>query len=372
MLKSLFSRQQRPSVRRVALLIGMFPFFTAVELFNRIGFLIDALLYRDAGDVQVREPVFVAGVPRSGTTFMHRLLSKDVDRFTTMKLWEIMLAPSVIQKKLFCVLGGIDKRFGGYLKKTIRWVEKSVFKKLNRMHTISLFEAEEDAMLLIHTFNSSYLFFAFPFMDCFDQFIWFDERCSDKKRKRIMAFYRRCIQKHLYVFGQGRQFLSKSPAFCSQVVSLNQTFPDAKMIYLVRNPYQTVPSMLSLCSFMIQAFQNGDEDENLSQELMDVAHYWYQYPLEKLDGFDTSRQVVVTYDVFTGDPAKTVKQIYNRFNFKPDAAFSDILQKETKAARRFKSRHAYSLETQGVMPETISARYSAIIQRFAFDHVCAE
>ena len=47
----------------------------------------------------IERPVFVVGHARSGTTFVHRLMSQDEDRFSVFRLYELYF-PSLLQKKL--------------------------------------------------------------------------------------------------------------------------------------------------------------------------------------------------------------------------------------------------------------------------------
>jgi hypothetical protein len=64
-------------VRRLAVLIVLAPPFLLLQLCHWVGFAADEILFRGYRKVQIRDPVFVVGVPRSGTTFLHRLLARD-------------------------------------------------------------------------------------------------------------------------------------------------------------------------------------------------------------------------------------------------------------------------------------------------------
>ena len=91
----------RLTPKRIFILLLMAVLYGAVEITNWLGFLLDSILFRDCRNLLIREPVFIVGVPRSGTTFLHRLLARDEEQFTSMKFWEILFAPSIIQKKIY-------------------------------------------------------------------------------------------------------------------------------------------------------------------------------------------------------------------------------------------------------------------------------
>jgi hypothetical protein len=86
--------------------------------------------------------------PRSGATFVYRLLARDEQQFFCFKTWEIPF-PAIIQKKAVYLLGRFDRvlmRAG--LRCTVEGVEQKMVKNFNVMHRTSLFFPEEDKLLL--------------------------------------------------------------------------------------------------------------------------------------------------------------------------------------------------------------------------------
>ena len=91
----------RLTPKRIIFLILFFPIFLLVRLVNIISFRLDEFFHRDYHQQQLSQPVFILGNPRSGTTFLHRLLARDRRNFSFMRMWEIYFAPSITQRKLF-------------------------------------------------------------------------------------------------------------------------------------------------------------------------------------------------------------------------------------------------------------------------------
>ena len=102
-------RAGRFSLQRLLVMTLFWPLFLLVQAINGLGLLLDYLLFPDFRRVQVREPLFVVGVPRSGTTFLHRLLAMD-ERFTTTALWELLFATSITQRYFWTGVARLDKR----------------------------------------------------------------------------------------------------------------------------------------------------------------------------------------------------------------------------------------------------------------------
>ena len=355
--------------KRVLVILIVFPLYVLIEIINWLCFMLDAVFFPRYRNQAIREPVFIVGVMRSGTTFLHRLMAREETQFTSMKHWEILFAPSIIQKKIFNAFGAVDRLCGSPLRTLISKCETRLFGKLSDIHKFSIFEPEEDEIILLHAFSSLFLVVMFPFVDIFRPYFYFDLKLSSAERARIMQFYKRCVQKHLYVFGKNKQFLSKNPLFCGTVQSLNETFPDAKFICLVRNPLETVPSALSLLTSGFNAVLSPCEQYPLLEGQLEMINHHYHYPQEKLAELPPRRQRVINYQEMVKHPAQTVIDIYKQFGFTMTPALMEMVQREEKKARAYKSKHEYSAEQFGLTREAIVARFEDIFERFGFNKV---
>mgnify|MGYP005836514831 CR=1 FL=1 len=355
------------TIKRILVMLIMFPLYILIELANWLGFMLDEIIFPGYRRQTVNTPVFIVGVQRSGTTFLHRLMEKDNKNFTSMKLWEIIFAPSVIQKKVFNMIGFLDGRCGGLLKNLVIKLETHLFKNLTNFHKNSFFAAEEDEFVLVHIFSSLFLITMFPFADLFRPFVYFDQQLDSKQKATIMAFYKRCVQNHLYVFGRDKHFLSKNPFFSGMIWSLNEIFPDAKFICLVRTPLEVVPSAISLWTTSLHFFLSPPDPLPLFDAQREIISHYYRYPLEQLAAMPPERQHVINYHELVTHPVQTVSAIYTRLGFTITPAFMAMLQHEEEKARAYKSRHEYSLEQFGFSCKDILTAYEDIFKRFGFD-----
>jgi len=365
-LKSIFAYRQvgaRFSVKHMLFII-LFPiFFIFLEIVNRLCFLIDLLFFPDFRHVSVNSPVFIVGFPRGGTTHLHRLLIKDT-QFTALKLWEILFAPAIIQKQFFRLIGRLDRRFGRPLYKRACAMEARLFEEARKMHHISHFEAEEDEMILIHIFASAFQTFMFPFEEM-RIFTDFDDAVPPAKRKAIMRFYKNCIRRHLYVFGRDKYYVSKNPAFSAKIKSIYETFPDARVVCMVRSPFEAVPSAVSWMSHNFRSFHDTENTYETERIIGWISH-WYTYPVRALKAYPASTWAIETYDDLVFDPKNLVLNIYQRFGFTVSADFEAALDNAARQAGTYQSRHIYTLENMGLTTERVAEQFDATFKEFGF------
>ena len=108
------------TVRRAGIFLALYLLYPLLEAVIWLGLLLDDVFFRAYRRVQITAPVFIVGNFRSGTTLLHRLLALDRERFATMKMWEILLAPSILQRKLAFLLPALDRRLGHLLHRQIQ------------------------------------------------------------------------------------------------------------------------------------------------------------------------------------------------------------------------------------------------------------
>src|SRR5690606_16265697 len=146
----------------------------------------------------------------------------------------------------------------------MRRFEKPFFDPYAYMHKVSVFEPEEDFVILGYVFANPLLLVIFPFPDLMANLWAYDREVPPKRVDRMLRFYKRCLQRHLYYHGPDKQHLSKNPYFTSMIQGLHRSFPDAKFILNVRNPHENVPSFLSIWKALYHDIGN-DPNHHLGQ-----------------------------------------------------------------------------------------------------------
>src|SRR5829696_1822544 len=357
----LLREEPNPAQRRKlygAFLIGV-PFIAGI---HAICFALDPILFPSLRGTQVREPTFCVGHARSGTTYLHRLMAKD-PQFSYVLMYE-MFFPSLLEKRLLRLLFRIDDVSGKRLRHRLDAIEQRAFAETNDMHRTGFFAPEEDDFLLTWSLGSGFWIVMFPYMGELD--FYHVDRWSERKRRRMMTFYKECVRRQLALNGGGIH-LSKNPTFCGRVEALIETFPDARFVVPVRNPYETIPSLLKLLqtSWTLRQRDEGRIADSL-RVLAENSYHGYLHPFEVLDRHPDVTRVVVDYRDLVSDPAGTVRFVYAELGLEVSPAFAATLVDER--GRPYASNHSYSLDEYGLEPDEIRRRLGPLFERFDWDH----
>lgn len=355
---------RRPSLRRLLIMSGFIPLFATVQGIHWIGFLLDEIFHRGYRRVEVKEPVFVLGVPRSGTTYLHRVLSED-SCVTTFSTWECLFAPSVTQRRFWLGLGRIDARVGRPLGRLLAQVERYAFKGLDAVHPMRLRDPEEDYFALMPVLACFILILPFPRSDLLWRMGAFDRDMPEPERARLMDFYHRCLQKHLYVHGSGKRLLSKNAAFAPLAGSLAERFPDARFLVCLREPEATLPSQLSSLEAGIEFFDVPSETPDFRERLTDQLGFYYNNLERALGDLPEDRCAWVTMRALQSDLARRMLAIYAQLGLPASAEFRAAIARHATEAAAYRSPHGYSLDQFGLSRGDIDRDLGPVYARLA-------
>lgn len=370
LLIGLAFREEEARTRR-RLLLELFLVVPAIASFHAVCFFLDWVLFPGLRRQEVRSPVFIVGHARSGTTLLHRLLGEDTERMSAFLLWELYF-PSLLQKKVIRWLGRVDARLlGGFFGTRIEAWDRRKFAATQDIHPMSLFSAEEDDFVLTYACASGWWIVKLPYMSHLD-FYYVDE-WPERRRRRLMDFYKECVRRQLYLNGGNKLHLSKNPTYCGRVESLIETFPDARIVVTLRNPHETIPSLLKLMkrSWQLRRWSDARMQDSL-RILAGMSFHNYRHPLAVLERHPETKHAIVDYRELVADPKRSVEEVYARLGFPVSSEFAATLERERTRARGHETGHRYSLEEFGLDGAAIRDGLADLFARYGWDAEPAE
>jgi len=361
----------RLTAKRLGVLLLALVIYIPVEIMIWMGLGLDRLFFPGFKKVNVQAPIFIIGNPRSGTTFLHRLLSRDEGHFASMTTWEILLAPAVSTRKFIWAAAKLIRLLGIPIRSLIRRWERE-WQENNVVHKVRLRGPEEDEYLWVHIFSTLKIWSFAAMVEEAEPYIYYDQQMDPVQKGRMMAFYHAALQRHLCSRdAQEEIYLAKNPNFSPMVRTLLDQYPDARFIYLVRSPLQAVPSHLSLKEKEWQLLGSPLEPYAAREFILEESLHWYTYPLDELEKLPEDQWIVLEFEKLVGDARTAVREIYRRFDLALSESFNRILQEEARKARQHESEHEYSLSEMGLSEERLKECFAEVFKRFDFQRSTA-
>ncbi len=337
-----------------------------VASFHALCFFLDGLLFPALWRTRIRTPVFVIGHARSGTTLLHRLMSRDRERFSSFLLYE-MHFPSLLQKKLIRLGARLDRMLlRDALARRIEAWEQRRYGATRQVHPTGLTVPEEDDAVLYWSCASGFWITEMPYMGELD--FYHVDRWPTRRRRRLMRFYADCVRRQLVLNGAEKIHLSKNPTFAGRVESLIETFPDARFVVPLRNPYETIPSLLKLVSGGWRR-RNWDSERvaRCLRVLAEQSFDTYREPLQVLASHPEVPHAVVDYRELVADPAATLEKVYTELGFDLSPQLRESLRSAGRRAREHVSAHRYSLDEFGLEPDAIRTALADLFEQYRWD-----
>ena len=353
------------TTRRVVFLFLFTVVWIPVAILHQLLYRLDPIFFPKVKEQAIEKPLFIVGNFRNGTTMVQRLLAKDTKNFACMKTWELYVAPMLIENRVLHWFSKLDHSLGGHIHELLHQIDDLTTGKVN-IHRVSMFEPEEDETLFLHLWRSSFIQFLFPFHDELPNYIHYDELFSDEDKSMVMPYYKNMLQRYMYANPNSKHYLSKNPAITGRIECLKEIFPDARFIYLVRDPLETVPSTISWLSYTYKMFGDYENDYPYLQETIDTTTHLIHYGLEMIDQMPTDQAMIIEYKDLLADLEGTINGIYTHFDLELCDEFSEILHQVSETNKNYQSSHIYDLEEMGTSEEEIREIFAAIYERFEF------
>jgi len=266
-------------------------------LCNRLLLTRDRPLYPEIAQQEIREPLFIVGLPRSGTTLLHILLAADPAHRAPIT-WEVMSpSPPTSDDR--------EKRIRQAARDlaALRWLAPT----FETVHTTGAELPQECVSLMSPTFMS----------DQFDTMYnmptyraWF----FSQDLRPAYEFHRRSLQ-HLQFRESAERWILKAPAHMFAAPALLSIYPDARFVQIHRDPLEAVASVSSLVTILRRVFSDSVDPVQVGS---DALFYWSQALktfLRARDQLTTSRVCDLRYTDLCCDPIAATRCVYEHFGW---------------------------------------------------------
>lgn len=342
------------SVEREARLnaLGRFVFVEHVIqlLRNRLYLELDWKLDPTIAIRRIPKPVFITGLPRTGTTLLHSLLAQDTDIFAAPLTWEVIY-PSAAQ--------GDDRLRIRWTEGQLKWFELLV-PGLKTIHPVAAELPQECVAIMSHCFMSE------EFDTMFD-LPGYESWVEGQDQRETYAFHKKFLQ-HLRRGAPERRFVLKAPAHLRSVEAIFDVYPDAHIIHTHRHPAQVVPSLSSLIVTLKGAFSYNINPIESGPGAVDYCLRNLRKFFPSLERLSPSVYTDVAYLELVRNPMGVVRQIYARLGEQLSPEAEAKMERFLGQNPQGKwGRHKYSLADFGLRPEVIDEQFRFYTERYDMD-----
>ncbi|SOX53857.1 sulfotransferase [Mycobacterium ahvazicum] len=295
-------------------------------------------------NVSIERPIFVTGLPRTGTTALHRLLGAD-PAHQGLELW-LAEYPQPRPPREDWDSYPEYRQLQAYYAKAHR--ENPEFLGL---HYIAEDVLEECWQLLRQSVHSvSYESLAH--VPTYAQWLSNQDWAPSYRRHR----------RNLQLIGlndASKRWVLKNPSHLFSIDAIFETYPDALIVQCHRPPETLLPSMCSLAEHSTKGWSNTFSREQIGHDTLDTWSRAIERFTSSRAKYNPNQFYDVDYFDFVAAPVDTVRTIYEHFGFPlTEEAVSAIgsAHEESQLDHRA-PKHRYSLDDYGLTPDAVKARF---------------
>jgi len=274
-------------------------------------------------DEQIVAPIIVCGLPRTGTTHLHNLMSADPS-LRSLPYWE-SLEP-VLPAHEVAADGAPDPR----VERTEVALSflNTALPYFKRMHEMTVEHTHEEIQLLAIDFSTMLFETTAPMPTWRDAYLSRDQRPT-------YAYLRKVLQVLQWLRG-GTRWILKTPQHLEQFPALVDTFPDATFVVTHRDPVSVTASMVTMIAYTARLTRDRVDVEGMGAYWADRLERMLRRCAEERYALPADRTIDVHFDEFMADDLAMVGRVY-------DLAGQPLDQRARAAMASFMTAHPRGL-----------------------------
>jgi hypothetical protein len=299
---------------------------------------------------QVAPPLVIVGLPRTGTTRLQRLLSRD-PRFWSMQFWESQFPVPLEGETLEAPAVRIAHARG-----IVDYMVQAM-PKLLAIHPMAAEEADEEVMLMEHSFLSAF--------DAYANIPGYVQWLDAQDQAPAYQFLRRCLQFLQWQKRRrglaGERWLLKTPHHLLRMDVLLRVFPRVQVIQTHRDPVQSIPSIASFIDTLWRIYGSEVDAAAAGRTWSERMRRGLAHTMEVRRTAPPAQFLDVQFTDTVRQPLEVVKRVYDFIGWPPSAeaearmrAWLDADEKAHAAGA-----HDYAPESYGLSAEQLRRDFAA-------------
>jgi hypothetical protein len=300
----------------------------------------------------ILSPVVITGVPRTGTTALHRLMAVD-PRFQGLQSW---LLDSPMPRPPIETWPDYPQ-----FQKTVANIEAQYAAAPGQKaaHFLAAEEVHECCMVLRQGFVSN-------LWSCGWSAPTYDAWWQRQSEEAAYRHYHRCVQ----LIGSNepeKRWLLKNPGHIHHLDLLFAIFPDAKVIQTHRDPAKAVPSLVSLLMLLHPLMEDGRAQQRAENMLVREVANWADAVrrAEKVRAAHPGQVLDVIHADFHREPMAVLERIYAFIGMDiPDDTRAGLARRIEEKPELARGAHRYNIADYGMTEDEAREPFADYIARY--------
>ena len=298
----------------------------------------------------IERPLFIMGMPRSGTTFLHELVTQHPGTIAPLAYQTVYPNPSP------------SGRFGQKLRQG--WIEgqlrlvRILAPQLNRLHPISATSPQECTDITSQVFQSLRY-------DSVYRVPSYQRWLEHHGHIDAYRFHRRFLQ-HLDVQMPGRRWVLKSPDHVFALSALKTVYPDARLVFVHRDPVRVLASVAKLTEVLRRPFARSIDRVDIGRQ---VCASWIDGAQRMTRAAAGSDSILhLHYRQIVSAPLETASRLFRHAGLALTEEATRRMQRWLERDRNSnKGRRNYNLATFGLDAGALHAQFTPYIEAFGVE-----
>jgi len=300
----------------------------------------------------IRAPLFIVGLPRTGSTLLHHLLAQD-PAARVAQTWEVMLPSPPPEQARYAT----DPRIA-LSEKRLRWLDRIApgFKSIHPL-------GAQLALECLAIMSGSFCSWRFNTMY---RVPTYQEWLGTQDPRPAYQFHRHFLQ-HLGWRVPAQRWVLKAPSHLLALDTLFETYPDALVVQTHRDPVTVMASVASLTAVLRAPFSDHVDPAEIGR---DVLQFWARgteaaVRVRAGGCVAPERFFDVQYEDLSADPISTVQRVYAHFDLPLTAGAEAAMRRHLADQGRDRhGRHEYTLDAFSLDPQEIAASFKTYRDHF--------
>ena len=298
----------------------------------------------------IERPIFITGMPRSGSTFLHRLVVRDAAVAAPLS-WRLVHPHPSASGRLGEAIDRAKVQAQFYLMRILA-------PELNSLHEVAAGEPEECTDITAQVFQSLRY-------DSVYRVPSYQSWLQHHGHVEAYRFHRRFLQ-HLDAQAPGRRWILKSPDHVFALDDIRAVYPDAQWVFIHRDPVAVLASVARLTEVLRRPFARSVDLVEIGQQ---VSASWLDGAQRMMRAAASSSSILqLHYREIIADPQKAAARLFEHGGH---ASSRDAAQRMRKwLGNRTNRRHRqrrYSLASFGLDGEALREQFKPYTDTFGIE-----